>query len=125
MQFFCRAWSRSPAGAAPLHPTQKTELIFRVDSVSASLKDHRILIHANGAVKSGGWTAPTLRVETIQPAGGQTLVVDFAAVPPAPDAAVIQELLPVEASMTAPARRGAVAVRVVSGSNEITTQILP
>jgi hypothetical protein len=114
-----------PAEAAPPHAAAKAELIARIDGVTASLKDHRLLIQAKGAVRSGGWSAPALHVETIQPAGDQTLVVDFTAVPPPPDNAVIEELLPVEASITARARRGTVAVRVVSGSNEITTQILP
>jgi hypothetical protein len=52
------------------------------------------------------------------------MVLNFVAVPPDPSAAVIPGLLPVAASITLKARRGVVSVRVVSGSNDITTQIL-
>ena len=99
--------------------------VSRIDSLIATEKDGRILVQAKGAVTSGGWKHAVLRpAKSNAPADAHVLVVNFVAQPPDPTQAVIPGLLPVSASITVKARRGTVSVRVVSGSNEITTQIL-
>ena len=101
-------------------------LVYRIDSVSASVEHNRLVVHARGAVKSGGWTAPRLRIESVGTPQDRTLVIGFMAVPPPRGSAVIQALLPVAADLATRLRRPpAGAVRVVSETNDVTTQILP
>lgn len=108
-----------PAGAAT--PAPPPELITHIDSVIATMDSGNVLIQARGAVGSGGWRQGRLR-----PAKGDanTIVVEFVALPPTSGRAVIEGLLPIHAATTLRWRRGVVAVRVISGSNEITTEIL-
>ena len=113
-----------PAGAAPpapKAPPNPPQLIARLDGLIATADKGNVLIQARGAVTSGGWRQARLR-----PLKGdaKTIVVEFVATPPLSTQAVIEGLLPVHASTTLRLRRGVVAVRVMSGSNEITTEIL-
>jgi len=99
--------------------------VSRVDSVIATEKGGRLTVQAKGAVTSGGWKRAVLKpVKSITPADAHVLVLNFMAEPPQPTDAVIPGLLPVAAAISLKARKGIVSVRAVSGSNEITTQIL-
>ena len=108
-----------PAGAAPVAPPM--QLIAHIDSVIATMDSGNVLIQARGAVNSGGW-----RQRRLRPLKGDahTFVMEFVATPPASTRTVIEGLLPIHAAATLRMRRGVVAVRVVSDSNEITTEIL-
>jgi hypothetical protein len=82
------------------------------------------VIQVKGAVEGGGWRGAKLRPVKSGAADTHTIVVEFVATPPPPTRAVIFGLLPVAANTTVRVRKGVVSVRVVSNSNEITTQIL-
>ena len=115
--------SASTFAATTPAPVEKP--ISRIDSIIATEKDGRVAVEVKGAVTGGGWKRAVLRpAKSAGPADAHVMVLNFVAVPPDPSAAVIPGLLPVAASITLKARKGAVSVRVVSGSNEITTQIL-
>lgn len=99
-------------------------LIQRLDNVSAQVTGRKLVIRASGAVTSGGWKAPHLRVEPGRRAEAKTLVVDFLATPPPAGAAVIQGLLPVTATLTTSLPRYAVTqVKVQSATNSIAVPI--
>lgn len=97
--------------------------IYKVDSVIATLTAGRLFITAKGAVHSGGWKSAVLRLVR-SPSDPHTIVVDFLATPPLPNAPVIQGLLPISANVVVPWRRGVVTVRAAADANEMTTQIL-
>jgi len=114
------------AAAAPARPhvaPQPERPVYKVDSVIATLSNGKILVQVKGAVSSGGWKNVRLRLKR-SPADPHTLVVDFLATPPPPDAPVIQALLPVSATTVLPQRKGVVAVRAAADANEMTAQIL-
>lgn len=113
-----------PAGAAEKPPPVPLRPVARIDSLFATLSKGQVVIQAKGAVDSGGWRQARLRPVKSTPADAHTIVVEFVAIPPASTQAVIEGLLPVAATTTLHMRRGVVSVRVTSGSNEITTQIL-
>ena len=98
-------------------------LVYKIDSIIATVSHQQILIEVRGAVPSGGWKGAKLRL-VHSPADPHVVVVDFLATPPAGTRRVIQGLLPVSAKTVAPWRRGVVSVRAVSSANEMTTQIL-
>jgi hypothetical protein len=98
--------------------------VERIDSLIATEVAGRITIQAKGAVGSGGWRGAMLKPVKSGSGDQHTIVLQFVATPPSPSRAVIMGLLPVGASTTMPMRRGIVSVRAISGSNEITTQIL-
>jgi hypothetical protein len=114
----------APAVAAEKQPAAPTALVSRIDSIIATEAKGNIEIAVKGAVPSGGWRGPKLRPVKPGPGDAHTVVVEFVATPPPPTQAVIEGLLPIAANAKVKARRGIVAVRVVSGSNEITTQLL-
>jgi hypothetical protein len=98
--------------------------VDRIDSLIATEVAGHLTIQAKGAVGSGGWHGAMLKQLKSGPADLHTIVVQFVATPPVPNRAVIMGRLPIGAKTTLPMRRGIVSVRAVSGSNEITTQIL-
>jgi hypothetical protein len=99
--------------------------VSRIDSLIATEKNGRVTVQAKGAVTGGGWKHAALKpAKSATQADAHVLVLNFVAQPPEPDQAVIPGLLPVTAAVTLKARKGAVSVRAISGSNEITTQIL-
>jgi hypothetical protein len=114
----------TPAGAAEKPTPIPPRPIARIDSLMATLTKDAVVIQAKGAVDSGGWRQGRLRPVKSTPADAHTIVVEFVATPPAPTQAVVEGLLPIAAAATLHMRRGVVSVRVMSGSNEITTQIL-
>jgi hypothetical protein len=97
--------------------------VNRIDSVIATVRQQSILIQVKGAVPTGGWKMPKLKLVR-SPADPHTVVVNFVATPPPANQAVIQGLLPVAANTVVPLRKGVVTVRAVAAINEITTQIL-
>jgi hypothetical protein len=113
-----------PASAAEKPPVTPPKLVARIDSLFATKTGGNVVIQVKGAVGSGGWRGAKLRPLRSGPADARTIVVEFVATPPQPNQAVITGLLPVAANATVRMRKGVVSVRVISGSNEITTQIL-
>jgi len=115
-----------PLLAAPAHaqkPAQPVP-ILRLDNVSARVTGRKLVIRAAGAVASGGWSAPHLRVEPGRRAEARTLVVDFLATPPAGNAVIIHGLVPVTTTLTTSRPRYAVTqVKVQSATNSITVPI--
>ena len=114
----------TPLNAAERPPAMQPRQVARIDGLIATVSGGILVIHARGAVASGGWRAARLRPLKGGVGDVHTIVVEFIATPPPPSQAVIEGLLPVAASTTMPIRRGVFSVRSVSGSNEITTQIL-
>ena len=113
------------ASAAEKPPVTPPQLVARIDGLFATLTGGKVVIQAKGAVASGGWRGAKLLPVKSGPADARTIsVVEFVATPPAQTRAVIMGLLPVAANITIRMRKGVVSVRVISGSNEITTQIL-
>ncbi len=94
--------------------------VLRIDTLVAARKGGVIQIEAKGAVPSGGWTKPRLRVTH---GDGHAITVEFLATPPPPGMTVIDALVPVTAS--AHVRGHASSVHVLAEQNEITSQVLP
>jgi hypothetical protein len=95
--------------------------IYKIDSLIATQKDGKVVVQATGAVQTGGWKSPRLRV--IQSDGNRTLTIEFLATPPPSSMVVIEALMPVTASAEFKAH-GKGSVRVITIANEMTTQIL-
>jgi len=99
-------------------------LVYRVDSVSAKIVRHRLVVKATGAVSSGGWTHAHLRAMRTDLAEPGVMVVEFLATPPARRETVIQASLPVDAKFVLPLPRYAeTRVKVVAKSNSLTAAI--
>jgi hypothetical protein len=97
--------------------------IYRIDQVSAAIEDKKLVIHAEGAVNSGGWRRPRLVMRPSAPEAS-ILRMDLVADPPPPKHVFIQELLPVAADLkTGLPKYGTVAVSVASQTNEVVAQI--
>ena len=108
---------------AQLAHASHAKLIYRVDKVSAVISGGKLIVDASGAVPSGGWTHPRLRLKASLPEA-PVLHLDLLADPPPPKRVVIDVLLPVKAEIrTHLPRYGTVAVGVISQTNEVTTQI--
>ena len=100
------------------------KLVFRIDHATATISHRHLVITARGAVRSGGWVKPTLRVLEASAPEAKTIEVNFVARPPQRSAAVVQAIVPVSAKiMTGLPRYGAVEVRIVSESNSLTVPI--
>jgi hypothetical protein len=110
--------------AADKPPVIPARPVDRIDSLIATEVAGRVTIEAKGAVGSGGWHGAMLKTAKSGPNDQHTIVLQFVATPPPSNRAVIMGLLPIGAKTTLRMRRGIVSVRAVSGSNEITTQIL-
>jgi hypothetical protein len=105
--------------AAPAQAAEKR--IWRVDSVIATRAGGTVVVQVKGAVQSGGWKRPRLKLSH---GDNHTLVVEFLAQPPAANANVIAALLPVTAKATLKAGRSALTVKALAEANEVTAQIL-
>jgi hypothetical protein len=102
------------------HPAFAAEKrVLRIDSLLASRKGGVIRLQAKGAVPSGGWTRPRLR---LMHGNGHTVTVEFLATAPPPGMTVIDSLVPVTASAEVKGR--AASVHVLADQNEITSQVL-
>ena len=110
------AATATAASAAP-------QLVMRVDSVTAKVINHRLVVQAKGAVNTGGWSRPRLHLTTHVPESPDE-VIEFQASPPLDNAVVIQALLPIETTAVFPLPRyGTVRVKVTSESNAVTAPI--
>ena len=103
--------------AAPALAADKR--VLRIDSMTASQKDGTILVQAKGAVSTGGWSKPHLR---LLHGDGHTMALEFVAAAPPPDMTVIDGLVPVTATLSVKGR--ATSVHVQAEENEITSQVV-
>jgi hypothetical protein len=103
----------------------QTQLVYRIDRVTATIVHRRLIIEVSGAVPTGGWQHARLRAKPAPPEA-RFMVVEFIANPPPPKHVVIQALLPVKAKLELGLPHYAItAVKVVSRTNEVMTQITP
>ena len=93
--------------------------VFRIDSLIVSQKGGTIELQARGAVQTGGWSKPRLKVLHND---GKVVTVEFLATPPPSDMTVIEALVPVTAATELKGR--ATSVRVQADQNEVTSQVL-
>jgi hypothetical protein len=101
-----------------------TRLVYRIDNASAVVVDRRLVISANGAVRSGGWDRPRLLV--LEPSAPEARVLDvqFVARPPAPSEVVVQQTLPIAARKVARLPGyGTVKIRIIGETNSLTVPI--
>jgi hypothetical protein len=98
--------------------------VYKIDSVTASPEGaHKLVIDVKGAVRTGGWGSPHLRVKESSAPQPQMIVV-FVAIPPPPSTMVVQSVLPVEAKITVPMPKPHVTVVKVAGeTNSMTATI--
>lgn len=102
----------------------EAKLIYRIDSATAKIEKRHLVISAQGAVNSGGWNNPHLRLKEIVVPETNTLQVIFVAIPPSREKTVVQALLPVNASkVTTLPRYGAKEIRIVAETNSIVVPI--
>jgi hypothetical protein len=114
--FVLAAATATAAGAA-------SQLIYRVDSVTAKSLNGHLVVTASGAVGSGGWTHPRLHL-TPHVAEAPEEVIEFQASPPLGNSVVIQALLPITTTAVFPLPHyGTVRVKVTSQSNAVTAPI--
>jgi hypothetical protein len=109
--------------SAPAVARPRSQLVYRIDSVSAAIVDGKLVVDVNGAVNSGGWKKPRLRAKPSAPEA-HVLQMEFLADPPSAKRVVIQELLPVHVETKLPLPKyGTVAVSAISQTNEIAAEI--
>jgi hypothetical protein len=100
------------------------QLIYRVDSASAVIVGNHLVITANGAVDSGGWSKPELIILKPSASEAKALRTKFFAKPPASRETVVQALLPIHVRKIAPLPRyGAIEVEVTAATNSLIVQI--
>jgi hypothetical protein len=117
---FAAVFAIAPAAAAPHKATP--EPVYKVDSVITTNEEGKLVVTARGAVNSGGWTNPRLRPKASKDA--HVMAFEFVAVPPPPDAAVIEALVPIEARTIAPRPAARISeIRVDAASNDADVQI--
>jgi len=107
---------------AALPAAAEEKRVYKVDSVIAVTKGHKLVIQAKGAVSTGGWKGA--RLHLIRSASAKTVAVEFLATPPPPGMTVIEALVPVEATLELRARPQIVNVRAVADANEVVSQVL-
>jgi len=118
---FAAVLATAPAFAAS-HKATSQEPVYKVDSVTATTDEGRLVVTAHGAVRSGGWTSPHLRAKLSKDM--HVMTFEFVAVPPPPDAAVIQSLVPVEAKTIAPLPGPRISeIRIDGESNDASIRI--
>lgn len=97
--------------------------IYKVDSVAASIHGNKLTIIAAGAVSTGGWSKARLRLKPHKPEAN-TLEYEFVATPPAPEAMVVQVLIPVTATLvTKLPPYGVTQIKVDADGNSTTADI--
>ena len=100
------------------------KLIYKVDSVAASVQNNKLTIIAAGAVSTGGWSKARLRLKPGHKAEDDTLEYEFIATPPAPDAMVIQALIPVSTTLvTKLPPYGVTQIKIDAETNSATADI--
>ena len=99
-------------------------MIYRVDSASAVIVKKHLVISANGAVDSGGWSRPELLIQKPSASEAKALKTKFVAKPPSSHEAVVQALLPIHVrKITSLPHYGVVEVEVTSATNSVMVQI--
>jgi hypothetical protein len=112
--FILIALATGACAAAP------AKLVYRIDHVTAAIEHNRLVIIARGAVSTGGWMKPLLRLHETSVPEASTLEVEFVATPPRHRTAVAQAILPVSARLAAHwPHYGVVQVKVVSQTNVV------
>ena len=112
------------AAATATGAAAASQLVFRVDVVTAKTVNNHLVVTARGAVTSGGWTRPRLHLNPVHVAESPEASIEFQASPPLGNSVVIQALLPIETTAVFPLPHyGAVRVKVVSQSNAVTAPI--
>ena len=115
---FLAITSAVSAAAAPATP------VYRIDGATATIRHHRLIVRAEGAVRTGGWATPQLRLREASASEARVLQVEFVAIPPRHGAAVAHAILPVHAVLAARLPGDNVAqVTVVSETNSMTVPI--
>jgi hypothetical protein len=110
-----------PTGVAVAAPAK---LVYRIDRATATIAHSSLVIVARGAVSTGGWLKPLLRVREASAREAATLEVEFVATPPRHRAAVAHAILPVSARLAARLpHTGVVQVKIVSQTNSVTVPI--
>jgi hypothetical protein len=105
------------AGGSPAKP------VFRIDNAKATAERGKLVIEANGAVRTGGWENPRLRIERSKTS--DEMIIVFVAIPPAPKSMVVQAILPVKAKVTVPMPAAAITeVRIAGETNSVVTKIV-
>ena len=100
------------------------KLVYRIDRATATIAQSRLVISARGAVSTGGWMKPLLRLREAFGGEAATLEVEFVATPPRHRAAVAQAILPVSARLAARLPRyGVIQVKIVSQTNVVTIPV--
>lgn len=100
------------------------KVIYRVDSASAVIVKNHLVITANGAVDSGGWSKPELIILKPSASEAKAVRTKFIAKPPASPESVVQALLPIHVRKVAPLPRyGAIEVEVTAATNSLIVQI--
>ena len=100
------------------------KLDYRIDRATATVAHNRLVISARGAVSTGGWMKPLLRLREAFGGEAATLEVEFVATPPRHRAAVAQAILPVSARLAARLpHTGVVQVKIVSQTNVVTIPV--
>ena len=100
-----------------------SQLVYRVDAVTAKTVNNHLVVTASGAVSSGGWSRPRLHL-TAHVAEAADQVIEFQASPPLGNSVVIQALLPVSTTAVFPLPHyGTIRIKVVSQSNAVTAPI--
>jgi hypothetical protein len=101
------------------------KLVYRIDRATATVAHNRLVISARGAVSTGGWMRPLLRLREASAGEMATLEAEFVATPPGHRAAVAHAILPVSARLAAPLpHTGAVRVKIVSQTNSVMVPIM-
>jgi hypothetical protein len=109
------------ACAALATPSQR---VYRIDYATVKIEDRRLVILADGAVRTGGWVNPVLRLREVSAPEASTMEVEFLATPPLAKHAVAHATLPVKARLVTPLPRyGTIQVKVVSETNSVTVPI--
>jgi hypothetical protein len=105
--------------------TASPKLVYKIDRVTAAILHDRLVVTAEGAVNSGGWTLPRLHLDLAHAeAGSET--IEFQATPPLANAVVIQALLPMTTTSVFPLpRAGVTQVTVVGETNRVSAPIQP
>lgn len=99
--------------------------VYKVDSVSASVPKgtNKLVVNATGAVRSGGWEKPRLKVKEVS-APDDTMIIVFVALPPPPKSMVVQAVLPVQATVTVPMPNHKITtVKVATETNSVVAKI--
>jgi hypothetical protein len=116
--FLLVALATGVAVAAP------AKLVYRIDRATAIIAHNRLVISARGAVSTGGWMRPLLRLREASGGEAATLELELVATPPRHRAAVAHAILPVSARLAARLpHTGVVQVKVVSQTNSVTVPI--